>query len=557
MSFYENNMNQIKLGFPELYEILLTIDEPKVRQDFMQMEYMETNAVQGATLVQKRDGEWMRLQSAYDPLLEASIWMDGQEKPDKANLLVFGLGNGNYAHEVVARKSCNSKVVIYEPSPQLFFFVLHHYDLREFFSMPGVRVIVDEVNDYMYSNVMEEMLNYETFEEHAAYVAPYMPELFPAQTKKFIEAYHDGVGRLMSNKNTTRRFIHSTPHNILHNLKYLNDSLCVPDLAKVWNKDVPILIVGAGPSLKEEVEILRTASERAYLFAVDSAMPFLLSRNILPDAMICIESDKPMWVFADERCKEVPLFCHMTTTSKLLDQHQTKKIFGYDDGFIETLYHRLEIPCSTYRYGGNGATSFFAIARELGAKTVVLVGQDMCYDENQQSHAGKRNEGFLQDDKFLCENNLGQTVQSRQDWYRFVRWYENAIPVCKFENVINTAMKGVKLSGTKVMSLKDALDTYGCEHEPLEKTLEKARASMDRERNFDVKAFYEECLKEWEKLNEVISRDKRAEERKELLLYQILELYEIADKHEDFEKSQAEGLRLIKQYIETELQSLS
>ena len=69
--------------------------------------------------------------------------------------------------------------------------------------------------------------------------------------------------------------------------------------------------------------------------------------------------------------------------------------------------------------------------------------------------------------------------------------------------------------------------------------------------------FFEECLKEWEKLNEVISRDKRVEERKELLLYQILELYEIADKYDDFEKSQAEGLQLIKQYIETELQSLS
>ena len=48
MSFYENNMNQIKLGFPELYEILLTIDEPKVRQDFLQMENLEKFMVRGA-----------------------------------------------------------------------------------------------------------------------------------------------------------------------------------------------------------------------------------------------------------------------------------------------------------------------------------------------------------------------------------------------------------------------------------------------------------------------------------------------------------------------------
>lgn len=550
MEIRDLNLQVIKDGFPELYERLINGVSYTRKGDFVGVDRMETLTTLPALCVETVGGELVRLNSAYDPANEARIWLDGQESISCASILLFGLGNGAFAKEVLMRKKTTSRLLIYEPSPALFFYALEHIDLRMFFSEPGVRVIIEGINDDMYSGVMEEMLTLENYESRVFLVAPQMERLFPESRQVFVERFLDGVGRMMSNKNTTRRFIHLSPYNQLHNLKYLAENTVVPKLAKVWEKDVPVVIVGAGPSLQDEVEILKQIKDKVFLFAVDSAMPFLLRNGVFPHAYICIEADKPMWFFEGKRTHTIPLFAKVDTTHKLLDMHTGVKIFGFDTGLPALVYDEYKVPASQYRYGGNGATSFFAVCKELGAKTVILVGQDMAYGPGEKTHVGLRNEEYVADSRFVYENNKGEKVQSRQDWHRFIKWYENAIPVCKFEHVVNTSMNGVKLPGTEIMSLSEAVDKYGREHSDVLELMQKAERTFSVSRPFDLKGFYQMCGREVKRLKAIVKDNPHAAGRKELHIYKLLELYEIADMQDDFEKSQQEGIEKIEEYIE-------
>lgn len=551
MDIWNRNLETIQVGFPELYERIRERKDSFAGSDFDNIENLQTLTEVGAVVIHTKDNRQIRLNSAYDPETEAKIWADGVEPPDADNIMIFGLGNGSFSKDLVHRRAEQSRVMVYEPSAQLFLFCLRHYDLSDFFKTEGVRVIVEGLNEDMYSGVMEEMLNLDNFESKLFYVIPFAGDLFPESRTRFIDGFIDGVGRMMSNRNTIRRFIHLSPFNQLHNLKYLKDNTVVPKLSQVWEKDVPVIIAGAGPSLKKEIDVIRNSRDKVFLFAVDSALPYLFSENVIPDAYICIEADKPMDFFADPRAEQVPLFAKIDTTHKLLDVHKGLKVFGFDEGLPRVVYEEYGVPASQYRYGGNGATSFFAICKELGVKNVILVGQDMAYGLDHETHVGGRDEGFIEDQRFVYKNNKGQIVQSRQDWHRFIKWYENAIPVCHFDHVINTSENGVKIAGTEFMALQSAINRYGRNHSVAFDLIHSAERTFQWGKSFDTTDFYHLCEREVKQVNQIIYKDPYSEERKKFRIYELLRLYETADMEDDFVKSQKEGLHKIMEYIQT------
>lgn len=549
MSILDTNLQAMKLGFPELYVRVINAFEKKIEPDFLEIIKHETTTETGTIYVTTKEKKRIRLNSAYDPRYEAEIWFQGQENTEASILFIMGIGNGSFAKTVVEERAGRSQILVYEPSAQLFLYALQNFDLTFLFCTPGVRVICEKLNADMYLGVMELMLTMDNCEDAAFFTVPQFKTLFPNSLKKFLGGYMDGVGRLMANFNTLRKFIHLLPYNQLHNLRYLEKNTVVPRLAKVWDPETPILLIGAGPSLQEEVEVLREAGEKSFLFAVDSALPFLMSVDIIPDAFISIEPDQDMEYFEDERIKDIPMFCRLTTTYSVLDRQKAPIIFGYDESFGQKIYENYGVPISHYRYGGNGATSLFAISKELGAKNIIMVGQDMSYGRDGKSHVGDRDDGYTAEKRFIYESNTGEKVQSRQDWHRFALWYENAIPVCKFEHVVNTAAHGLKVNGTEYMPLNEALVKYGRKHEKFSNILSQTKETFEKNSGFSLQNFYKRCWNEHMELHEMLAADPEDENRKKYLLYELLSMYEMAAYKEDWHQGQKEGMDKLEQYL--------
>lgn len=56
--------------------------------------------------------------------------------------------------------------------------------------------------------------------------------------------------------------------------------------------DRPILVAGAGPSLEEHGELIRRIRTGVRLLAVDTALPYLLALDIVPDAVVSMDSQQ-------------------------------------------------------------------------------------------------------------------------------------------------------------------------------------------------------------------------------------------------------------------------
>lgn len=549
---WDRNLLQISKGFPELYQRVYPDGlDTGIENDIVErIESLPTPSGQDALVIQLISGEIFRMNSMYDPVNEAKIWSEGN-LPTASNIIMFGLGNGLFAKEIIRKCPKESRILIYEPSPRVFLYTLEHYDLTFCFSKPGLRVVVQEINDDMFGNVMEEMVTLENCQDYQFIMCPQMCKVFPKGRKWLVERYaSDGIAKVKAERETIRWNLHIQPYNLLHNIQYLSKNTVVPNLAKVWESDIPVVIVGAGPSLKQEIAVLKRIRERAFVFAVDSALPYLLEHDIIPDAFFCAEADKPMQFFENSKVKEIPLFCKLGTTHKLLDIHTGGKIFGFEDGFSELLYKKYDIPRSTYRYGSNCATSLFSVSKELGAKTVILVGQDMVYGDSGESHVGARDEGdYLKGDIFTCINNEGKEVQTRCDWNSFLRWYENAILFCRFEHVVNTSLKGARIKGTEVMSLEEAIERYGKPHSDFDKLLKRAETIGDNS-NFNLSVFYIECQRQLYEIKNMINGNPRNLKRTKFLIYEILKLYEIANEEDEFSLSQKEGIKKINKYLD-------
>lgn len=560
MSILDKNLEAMRYGFPELYDrVKGFLGKNKPFAGFsadhsgdpvVAIESLSTLTEIDALVIQTAEGRTARLNSAYNPKQEAVFWADGQRRLDASNLFILGLGNGVFAEEILRRRGQETKVVIYEPSLRVFLYVLEHFDIRFCFREPGVRLIVEALNEDLFAAVTETMITNDNYMDYMFLFCPQMQSLFPDSRKQLLEMYaRDGIGWIQTNRNIERRQIRISPYNQIHNLQYLEENTVVPYLKKVFPKDVPVILIGAGPSLKDEIEVLRNAGDKAFLFAADSALSFLLKENIVPDAFVCIEAKKPMSFFQEEEICDIPAFVKVDSTHRLLRRHRAAKIFGYDIGYPQTVYEEYGVPQSQYRYGSNGMTSLFSICDEMGVETVIFVGQDMCFGPDGRSHAGGRDEGFEKNERFLCENNQGETVQSRLDWFKLVKWYENAMLDCSMKHVINTSAHGAKIKGCELMTLEQALERFGTSHEAFKSVAERADRTFSHTRPFDIKALYENSREELVRLTAEIEKNPRSPERKRYRVYQLVEKYEIADPADNFEESQKLGLEKLSEYF--------
>lgn len=527
MNMYNNNLNSIKNGFPELYERLATQTYNKDKLENIEIEFERTMNYPSLVITNLATNSRIRMNSSYDPEYAAQVWYRGLNEKEKKgqNLFLVGLGNGSYARSIIVNKTSQSKLFIYESSMDVFLQALRICDLSLFFSTPGVRVIIKGINEDMSSGVLEEMLTINNYDDKAFFVSPNYGRVFPDAAKEIARIYRNGVGIIMSNRNTVRRFIKYSPFNQLYNIRYLEENTVVPYLAESWEKDVPVLLVGAGPSLKDDIHIIKKLRELVYVFAVDSALNFLLQHDIIPDMFISIEPKKDWAYFADDRVRKIPMFAKLATNHELIKKQQAPIVFCYEEELAERIYNKYDIPKSMYRFGGNGATSLFAICKELGVKTVILVGQDMAYGSDHKSHIHEQSEAYEAEECFIVDGNNGNKVQSRQDWYRFAKWYENAIPVCKFDHVINTAKNGVKIQGAEYVPLERAIREWGKKHSAIDDIFLKTKKTFYG-KTVNVQEIYRLITKE---VCDIIENRSKIMDIKSMLIYGILQLYKMAD----------------------------
>lgn len=480
---YNKNLAIIEKNDPRFFE-------EYIKYDFSTYQIQNVGvdiAQDGSRLIKYKTNEYeWYLNSRYEPLKVAKRWVDTVGKMESlSTVMLFGIGNGLYLNELL--KIANEKVVfiVYEPSIDIFLTTLSEINLS--FIDERVFFLVEGINDAKLELYFESFV---TFENLSICKFLWHPNYWSCFKEEGID-YHNrvqyGIKYIYINKNTKIKFGEAYYKNILMNLRYLPQGALIDRLFDTVGKEIPedypVIIVSAGPSLSKNVKQLEKAKGKAFILATDSAMIGLLDAGITPDAFATIDALKTLNRFDDERIFTVPVICPESARYEVLERHKDKKIFANNDfGYGSKFYEKLKIQYNPFGYGGSVATFAFTVARLMGFKRIILVGQDLAFtDDNRYYSKVKRWSESAEEKLIEVEGIDGGKVKTSEDLALYLEWFEKQLKECKEIETIDATEGGAKIHGTNIMTLDSAIEKYCCISFDMEEFLRGLPLDLDEE----------------------------------------------------------------------------
>ena len=475
---FDKNLRALEEKNPALAERLRSVDKPGV----------EIERTRSGDYTFRYRGRYFH--SRYDPWKEAGIQAEEilSKKPDW--VILFGLGCG-YLLRTLVREGLE-KLIVYEPSIEILMGVLANIDLSGTLSNETVLLCQDTENLVKilqeHTDGMYDLLGYQS--------APYKA-VFPDELRE----YHDLVRNvhiasmvgIKTDIDSRLKWI----ENYFANLRAFSEYPPV-DVLKERFDGVPMVIVGAGPSLRKNAHLLKEVKGKALIIAAVTAYRPLLKAGVVPDLVISAEKHdltKNAYFTDGEEDRYIRLvLADVAHPNMLAKESRGKFIFFSPFVNLSAGLSRLWGSEYTPSIGGSVTTAALDMGVAFGCNPIVFIGQDLCFSEGRthavgsvytkedvtldavngkvtvvidehmrDNGAGPVKERFQVDIQWL-KGVDGKPVPSKFDWVIFHQWLEKYASELKKSRpsikVINATEGGAYIEGMEHMSLGEAIGKH-------------------------------------------------------------------------------------------------
>ncbi len=499
-SVYEKNIDALNIRHGVYVRYMCESDDNNIKiidEEADITPYVTDVAGKKALVVQKGEKIY-RLDSLYDSEPILNVWFSGlkDEWDLNSRLYMYGLGNGMFVRKFLqsARKDCT--VVVHEPSLKIFKTVLENFDLSDIFSDERVRLVL--WSNYIGNSVRsvyESIFRYTDINSLAGSNHLNYPQLFP----KDCSAYIDGMERVKAfvaaNQTVNDHFGSYFSRNVFGNLSLVKESYDIKRLAEIVPDGNTAIVVAAGPSLDKNIHEIAKAKGKCIIVSTDTALKPLSLAGIVPDITAVMDGKKDVRYLSEQDSRSVPIVCVPRAGTDFLHLHTGKKFFVNDfsdhlNGFLASKGHAM-IKLDT---GGSVANACFAIAKYLHCKTIILVGQDLAYTGDKTHSAvtvrGAKKTAIedLQHVVMAVDIN-GNPIRSSAEFQLYKEWFEQRINRYKDLEVIDATEGGIKIEGTKIMPLRQAIEEYCTKEIDFSKIVERAEPLLDERTKEEFKRF--------------------------------------------------------------------
>lgn len=441
-------------------------------------------------LIVKKNGKERYLAGKRNCKEPTTIWMQTQGRVHEgAIFFIAGIGNPVYAKILLEEhRQTKLNIVIYEPSKEIFFKVLESIDITDLLQKDAKCIfVIDGLTGVKVENVIQKMISVEVMDHIKTFILPNYEMIFAKEMLLFAKTIREKCESCATYINTRTNFSNVFAQNLFANAPYILDGYKTKQLIEVIPRDIPAIIVAAGPSLNKNIKELKRAKGKAFIIAVDTAIKPLASEKIIPDMFAIVDGRKPLELINTEDAKQIPLLTSISAANSVLSFHTGKKFF-YNEGYvyINSMFYRNGESFETVACGGSVATSAFALAFMIGIDTIILVGQDLALTGNKTHADGTFQEKMETIDtshSIMVPGNIEKEVPTRGDFKMYLEWYNQYIKDCKEYRkqfkVINATEGGAKIDGTEVMTLKDAIDRECKKEIDIQECFEKLHPVFD------------------------------------------------------------------------------
>ncbi len=495
---YKKNMDALKGKYPAWAEILA--EKKRKKRNF---DVIVEQSMMGDTILKVcSNGRQLYLNGKYAPMMSVERWLEKQGKMEEYSpIVIVGISNGVHIKRIMESVPKTSNILIYEPSLELFRREMEEVDLSFLFELnKPIGIIVEGLNESEMQAYFHYMISFDNMTSLKYYISGNYKVLFPEQVEGFIKKLKKHVEDQEVQWNTYVRYTNVKAKNTFHNLPYLCEGYSIEALRGILPADVPAIVVSAGPSLNKNIMDLKKAVGKACIIATDTAMKPLLNAGIIPNLFVIIDGLKPGLLFEHKDLSKVPMVTMTGVSVEPMDAHKGKKFFYYSDSQFEDEMLNLlssKVGCDmslpNIPTGGSVANNAYSTAVYMGARTIILIGQDLAMTGNRTHADGTFKEKMDEIDVhsseyFEVEAVDGGKVLTREDFNRYRIWFEDRAKEWKHITMVDATEGGALIHGSKVMTLKYAIKKY-CK------------------RDYNVKWHIDHCKKLFSKENEHIAID--------------------------------------------------
>ncbi|WP_157143008.1 motility associated factor glycosyltransferase family protein [Brachyspira pilosicoli] len=463
----ENNLNAIKKNIKAYPLNFLDLLDSAKKEDDISLEVIETKSNNLSAKVIK-NGKSVLLHSAYDPIKEANTLIKEIED-DVDVVFIFGIGGG---YLINAIKKLNINIVVIEPSISFFNLLIDNFKLDKILEDSKITFFIggNDIED------IEKFISLKTTKKVKFFITRSYSNLFTDDALFYQTKVLSIIDKKTININTILRFDKLWAYNIASNVVEIATHYGVNRFFDKY-KNIPAVVVSAGPSLEKNIRKLKELKDKAIIIAVDTAMKPLSSHNISPHFVITIDPQKKnSKYFRNVNFKDTVLIAESSVDNEAISSFKgaiyfLDSIFPLAKYFMRPLGKRGDITM-----GGSVSTAAYDFAIRIGANPIIMLGLDLSFpnhqthikgsyhEENFFTEIGKLDSYDSRIYKVLVSGNLreeknvyGESVftDSRFDMYR--NWYEEQCKINSSKKFYNATEGGVIIKAMENITVDELL----------------------------------------------------------------------------------------------------
>ncbi|MGI7996260.1 motility associated factor glycosyltransferase family protein [Campylobacter jejuni] len=433
-------------------------------------------------------------------------------------LYFYGFGNGILFKALLQNKN-HQHIVVFEKDIEIIWIMFHILDFSN--ELQSARLMVLQTS----SLDIEFFSNFCSSKPFFQFSRIYFLELM----SHYYERFHEDV--LGLNKKLAENFKNSIvshgndPLDALQGIEQfvynLPQMITHPSYKELLSKRKGIsdtaIIVSTGPSLTKQLPFLKKYANKATIFCADSAYPILAKHGIKPDYVCMLERTEITAEFFNhdfgEFDKDIVFVCAGVVHPKAIKylKSRNRKYLIIPRYLYFPIYIKLKYFDFLYNTPSVAHMSYF-LSVLLNHKNIILIGQDLAYAENGNSHPddyqNSANYESQMYEHILTEAYGGKKeIKTHEVWIFFKQILE-AMIIKYHITTYNCTEGGARIEGTIEKPF-----LWACENlldKDLNKPFEKLEPlSLNKQNEFLLKAYYKvyQSIKHCRDFSKILSND--------------------------------------------------
>ncbi|EHY1178172.1 motility associated factor glycosyltransferase family protein [Campylobacter coli] len=449
-----------------------------------------------------------------------------EKTPRYPFICIYGIGNALLIKNLAKHYK---HLFVFESEIELFILALSTIDLSEelcsgkiyLVDIEEERVDIQLLILFDMKDMFEYLSLYEMFVNNV-----YYKKFYEDIWHKADELCEKNIKVVIRNLNSSLCIGFECYSHLLQNIPSMLESIPFQRiLSQRKNKFENAIVVSAGPSLAKQLPLLKACQDKAVIFCADGALSMLEKEGIVPDYVTNLDfTDLAMKFFQNKEnktslnilsCATHPNVAHSLKAENCMIVLRNKALyqrFNFNDfGYIDTGTH-----VSHFSY---------TLALALGFKNIIMIGQDLAFDEEGNSHS----KGFDFGEKFSGEENIDKlkipAYAGKGEVLTHTTWNDYRIKLeylfaCNDQKAkfYNATEGGARINFTEELSFKECCEKLLTKEKPkfeLPKSLTKNRSDKllvkfkekiqkDQE---NAKRFLDDALALKQILENILSKD--------------------------------------------------